>query len=102
MAGAVLYERDSVSRLERVSERPRRLRGSQLLWVDVRRGEDVQELADAFDLDQRTVQLLEAAHAKPVFHDYGRYIHITSYAPREDDEVGAVHPSSAWSGRAGW
>jgi len=88
MPGAVLYDRDQVEHLDSISERPRRLRGSQLLWVDLRRGEEVQELADAFSLDQRTIGLLEGSDGRPVFHDFGHYIHVTSYAPREEDDGG--------------
>ena len=85
MPGAVLYDRDQVEHLEDFSERPRRLRSSQLLWIDLRPGDDVDELAAAFDLTPRTVDLLKDAHSKAVFHDFGHYIHITSYAPREED-----------------
>jgi len=90
MPEAVLYDRDQVDHLESIAERPRRLRGSQLLWVDLHRGDDVTELADAFGLDERTVGLLEAAQSAAVFHDFGHYIHVTSYAPRDDDS-GDLH-----------
>ena len=91
MTGTVLYDRDQVDHLDSISERPRRLRRSQLLWVDLGRDGDFRELADAFNLDQQTVDFLEAAHATPVFHDFGHYIHVTSYAAREDDESGELH-----------
>lgn len=91
MPRAILFDRDRVDHLDRLSERPPRLRGSQLLWVDVDRGESVEELADAFDLDDKTRGLLESPHESSVFHDFGHYIHITTYAPHEDDS-GGLHP----------
>ncbi len=86
MAETILFDRDQVDRLESISDRPRRLRASQLLWVDMRRGEDADEIARVLGLDDRTRGYLETAHDTPVFHDFGHYIHITSYAPRDDDD----------------
>jgi magnesium transporter len=79
---AILFDRDQVDHLEDLSQRPRRLGRSQLLWVDVNRGENVDELAETFGLDERTRNLLEAPHERSVFEDFGRYIHITTYTPR--------------------
>jgi magnesium transporter len=75
-----------------LSERPRRLRGSQLLWVDVRRDSEIDtaEVEQAFELDRTTCECLSTPQKRPVFHDYGRYIHITTYSPREDEE-GELH-----------
>ena len=92
MADSILFDRDEVEHLESVAERPRRLRGSQLLWIDLARGEDTEELARELDLTPRTRQYLEAAHESPVFQDCGHYIHITSYAPKEDDDGGELLP----------
>ena len=36
-ASSILFDRDRVDHLNGLSERPRRLRGSQLLWVDLHR-----------------------------------------------------------------
>jgi Mg2+ and Co2+ transporter CorA len=88
----ILFDRDEVEHLNSLAERPRRLRGTQLLWVDLRRGEDAEELARAFNLTKRTREYLEAAHDTAVFQDFGHYIHITSYAPREDDDEGELQP----------
>lgn len=33
---------------------------------------------------------MRAPHERAVFHDHGRYIHVTTYAPREDEE-GELH-----------
>ena len=92
MSEAILFDRDAVDHLNGLSERPRRLRGSQLLWVDVHRESKFSgaEIGEAFELDDTTCEYLSKPHERPVFNDHGRYIHITTYAPREDDE-GELH-----------
>ena len=89
---AILFNRDAVDHLDGLSERPRRLRGSQLLWVDVHRdsGSAPPRSAKRSKLDDTTRGYLSTPHERPVFDDHGRYIHITTYAPREDDE-GELH-----------
>jgi magnesium transporter len=91
-----LFDRDQVDHLESLAERPGRLSGSKLLWVDLRLGTEkseigADEVAEAFDLDERTREYLEKPHERSVFDDHGRYIHITTYAPREDEEEGELH-----------
>jgi len=92
MSEAILFNRDEVERLEELSERPRRLGRSQLLWVDIARGSETKarEVAEAFALDDSTREYLSKPNDRPVFNDHGRYIHITTYAPREDQE-GQLH-----------
>jgi magnesium transporter len=89
---AILFDANTVEHLAGLADRPRNLRGSQLLWVDLHRGSaiDADEVAEAFELDQRTHKFLTDPQKEPVFYDYGRYIHITTYAPREDEE-GELH-----------
>src|SRR5918995_583626 len=70
MTQAILFERQQVAELEDLSDRPRRLSGSTLLW---------------FGLDKQTRDGLAKRSDRPVFKDYGRYLHLTTYAPREDD-----------------
>ena len=41
ISDAILFDRDEVEHLNDLSERPRRLRGSKLLWVDVHRGSEI-------------------------------------------------------------
>ena len=92
MSRAILFDRDEVEQLDHLSERPRRLNGSRLLWVDIDRGDDgrVDDVAAAFDLHDATRERLAASGGKAVFDDYGRYIHVTTYSPcaegDEDDE----------------
>jgi magnesium transporter len=92
MSDAILFDRDAVDHLHDLSERPRRLRGAQLLWVDLDRDSDFgpAEIAEAFALDASTREYLSQPRKKPVFNDHGRYIHITTYSPREDD-AGELH-----------
>jgi magnesium transporter len=87
MSEAILFDRDQVERLDNLADRPR-LRGSRLLWVDLDREseESSKEVAEEFGLDVRTRDCLASPTEKATFHDHGRYIHVTTYAPDEDDE----------------
>jgi magnesium transporter len=91
-SNAILFDRDRVEHLRRLDDRPRRLSGGKLLWVDVHQDShvSVSEVAAAFGIEQQTQRCLESPHESPAFNDHGRYIHITTYAPREDDE-GELH-----------
>jgi magnesium transporter len=86
MTGAILFDRDEVERLADLSERPA-LKGSRLLWVDIDRGHDAsaEEVAEAFELDKRTQDRLAASEGKAVFADHGRYFHVTTYSPCEQE-----------------
>ena len=92
MSDAILFDRDAVDHLHDLSERPRRLRKSQLLWVDLHSESELSatEIAEAFGLDDTTREHLSSPHDGPVFNDHGRYIHITTYSPRDEDE-GELH-----------
>lgn len=92
MSDAILFDREHVDHLETLADRPTRLSGTKLLWVDLHRGSDVgsEEVGEAFGLDERTVRHLANPNEEPVFDDHGRYIHVTTYAPREDEE-GELH-----------
>ena len=41
MSDAILFDRHRVNHLDSLSDRPRRLRGSMLLWVDLHRGSEI-------------------------------------------------------------
>ena len=88
MSEAILFDRDQVEHLDDLADRPRRLNRGKLLWVDVDRESDdgADEVAEAFGLDERTRTCLASSAEQAVFHDHGRYIHVTTYAPDEDDE----------------
>jgi magnesium transporter len=84
---AILFDRDQVQHLDDLADRPRRLSGSKLLWVDVDRGseESAARVAEAFGLDADTTACLVKSRDRAVFHDRGRYIHLTTYAPHEEE-----------------
>jgi magnesium transporter len=88
MSEAILFDRDQVQRLDGLADRPRRLRRSTLLWVDVDREseESASEVAEAFGLHRETRDCLASSKDRAVFRDHGRYIHVTTYAPDQDDE----------------
>ena len=88
MSEAILFDRDQVEKLDDLGERPRRLRGGRLLWVDVDRcsEDEAHRVAEAFGLDSATRECLTDSNDRAVFKDHGRYIHVTTYAPDEDDE----------------
>jgi Mg2+ and Co2+ transporter CorA len=58
-----------------------------LLWVDIDRRDDarVDDVAEAFDLDDATKERLASSKGKAVFNDFGRYLHVTTYSPCEED-----------------
>jgi magnesium transporter len=88
---AIVFDRDKVDHLDVISDRPRRLRGSMLLWIDLHDGKyDANQVADALDLDDQTRACLADPNERACFEDHGRYLHITTYAPHEDDE-GELH-----------
>jgi magnesium transporter len=84
---AILFDRDRVHHLDDLADRPKRLSGAKLLWVDVDRksGENADAVAEAFGLDRTTTERLTSSADRAVFRDHGRYIHVTTYAPKEDE-----------------
>jgi magnesium transporter len=86
---AILFDRDRVQRLDDLADRPRRLSGSKLLWVDVDRAssEGAREVAEVFELDSGTSACLARSNERAVFHDHGRYIHVTTYAPTDEPKA---------------
>jgi len=86
-ASAILFDRDEVEHLGGLSERPRRLSGSKLLWVDIdrRTGASADEVASEFDLEEPTRKQLASSEGRAIFQDYGRYIHVTTYSPCVED-----------------
>ena len=53
MSQAILFDRDQVDKLDDLADRPRRLRGDKLLWVDIDRNspEDAERVGEEFELD---------------------------------------------------
>jgi magnesium transporter len=84
---AILFDDDRVEHFEQLSRVPRRLKGSKLLWVDIDRRTDVNadQVAELFDLNDATRDRLASSSGRAVFHDFGRYLHLTTYSPSEDE-----------------
>jgi magnesium transporter len=83
---AILFDREQVDHLEQLPDRPERLNGSKLLWVDLDRADpaSAETIAQVFKLDDATRDQLASSSGRAVFHDYGRYIHVTTYSPCEE------------------
>lgn len=92
MSRAILFEGDQTELLAHLSERPRRLGGNKLLWVDLDGApeEDVREAVRSFRLEEETYDSLVEPADHAGFRDHGDYLHLTTYAPREDDD-GKLH-----------
>jgi magnesium transporter len=84
---SILFDRDSVRSLGDLAERPSRLRGSMLLWVDLDdpSPESIRRVADEFGLDETSRKRLESSTEGAYFRDRGEYIHVTASTPRGDD-----------------
>ncbi len=85
MSQAILFDRDQVEKLGTLDDRPKRLRGDKLLWVDIDQNspEDAERVAEEFELDSVTRECLATPSERAVFNDHGRYIVVTTYAPNE-------------------
>ena len=92
MSHAVLFQGDRTKQLSDLGDRPRRLSGQQLLWVDLEATveDEAREVVNALGLDKETLELLVEPDDHAGFKDYGRYLHLTAYAPREDVD-GKLH-----------
>src|SRR4029453_4554843 len=84
----ILFDREQVDHLDELPDRPERLNGSKLLWVDLDRADpaSAERIARAFQLDDATRDQLASSPGRAVFHDYGRYIHVTTYSPCEEQD----------------
>lgn len=92
MSQAILFEAEKTRQLEDLEAKPRSLRGDRLLWVDLDRSDpaDADRVAATLGLDDETRDHLAKAQDHAAFRDRGRYLHITTYAPREDAD-GELH-----------
>jgi hypothetical protein len=74
-----------------------------LLWIDLHRGSQFNsdEVADALELNQQTRSCLADPNERACFDDYGRYIHLPTYAPTRTMRASYTR-SNAPSARTGW
>jgi magnesium transporter len=82
----VLFKGERAEQLDGLADRPRRLNGSMLLWVDLHDPSraDVDEVAKAFGLDDESAERLVDPGDGVSFRDRREYIHITASAPGQD------------------
>jgi magnesium transporter len=88
MSRAILFEGDETTQLDELRQKPEELGAGMLLWVDLAgdRHDDVAEVAGVLGIDDDTQRQLAERQDSAGFRDRGRYLHITMYAPRADDE----------------
>jgi magnesium transporter len=88
MSQAILFEADRTRELDDLGDRVRPLGEDQLLWIDLDRDDpaDAHTVADLLGLDDGTRDHLAEAQHHAAFRDHGRYLHVTTYAPYEDDQ----------------
>jgi magnesium transporter len=84
MSQAILFDSAETRELGDLDDRPRRLGGNRLLWVDLDRGDphEAARVASSLDLDADTREHLAVGGKSAAFRDFGRYLHITTYAPQ--------------------
>jgi len=92
MSQAILFDRDQVEKLATLRDRPKRLSGTKLLWVDIDQNspDDAERVAEEFELDSGTRECLATPSERAVFSDHGRYLVVTTYAPNGDDDAELV------------
>lgn len=86
MTTTFLFAGDRAEQLDDLTDRPSRLRGSMLLWVDIDElsDEQAQRVAAEFDLNEESVRRLATSGGGTSFRDMGEYIHVTASSPRSE------------------
>jgi magnesium transporter len=82
----ILFEGESAEQLDALADKPGRLRGSMLLWVDLRdpSRDEVDEVAGELGLDDESAERLLDPSDGVSFRDRREYIHVTASAPAHD------------------
>ena len=93
----ILFKGESAERLDGLADRPRRMNGSMLLWVDLADPSraDVDEVAETFGLDDESVERLLDPSNGVSFRDRREYIHVTASTPGPRRRFGSRARSSA-------
>ena len=86
MISTILFEGEHAEQLDGLADRPGRLSGSMLLWVDLRdpSRDEVDEVAKELGLDDESVERLRDPSDGVSFRDRREYIHVTASAPAHD------------------
>ena len=84
----ILFEGERAEKLDALADKPGRLSGSRLLWVDLHdpSRDDVDEVAERFGLDDESVERLLEPSNGVCFRDRREYLHITASTPGQDDD----------------
>jgi magnesium transporter len=79
----LLFDGDNAEPLDALEDRPRRMRGSMLLWIDLSGAsqDEVERVASELGLDEDSVRRLNEPSDDVFFRDKGAYIHVTTSAP---------------------
>lgn len=86
MTTVILFDGDRVEHLGDIDDRPSRLRGAMLLWVDLDElsATQARRVAEALGIDDATAERLATRTAGTYFRDKGEYIHVTVTSPRAE------------------
>ena len=89
MTSTILFEGERAEQLDTLADKPRRLNGSMLLWVDLHDPSraEVEEVAKEFGLDDESVERLLNPSDGVSFRDRREYIHVTASAPAQDADA---------------
>ena len=98
MISTILFEGERAEQLDALADKPGRLSGSMLLWVDLRdpSRDEVDEVAKEFGLDDESVERLLDPSDGVSFRDRREYIHVTASAPGARTPTRSRARSSAW------
>jgi len=89
VTSTILFEGERAEQLDTLADKPRRLNGSMLLWVDLHDPSraEVEEVAKEFGLDDESVERLLNPSDGVSFRDRREYIHVTASAPAQDADA---------------
>ena len=79
----MLFDRDEAERVDNWESLVDRLGRKSLLWIDLSQPDDreLDNLQDAFELDEESRRRLSADDDGPYFGDFGDYVHVRAFAP---------------------
>jgi magnesium transporter len=86
-ATALVFDRDQVDKIEDWSSQIGRLGRRSLLWIDIDglEREEAAELVEHLGLESETERRLTSTDEQdPYLGDFGRYLHVTAFAPAHD------------------
>ena len=87
MTSALVFDRDRVDEVDDWSARLGSLGRRSILWIDVDELDraKAEEFADRLGLEDETARrLVSSGDREPYLGDFGRYLHVTAYAPSDD------------------